>query len=58
VIRPATPLFPERHLYFRSGGEMRAFVLTGRRQMALAGGLGAAGLWMGSSAPAPTPGPG
>lgn len=40
-------LFPERHLYVRSGGEMKAFVLSPRRQMALACGIGAAGLWMG-----------
>jgi murein DD-endopeptidase MepM/ murein hydrolase activator NlpD len=38
--------FPERHVYLRSGGEMRSFVLTSGRQMALAG-VGAALLvWM------------
>jgi murein DD-endopeptidase MepM/ murein hydrolase activator NlpD len=40
-------LFPERRLYVRSGGEMRAYVLSPRRQMAAAGALGAAALWMG-----------
>jgi murein DD-endopeptidase MepM/ murein hydrolase activator NlpD len=40
-------LFPERHLYLRSGGEMRGFVLTTERQLLMAGGVAAAGLWMG-----------
>lgn len=40
-------LFPERHLYLRSGGEMRAFVLTRRKQMAAAAGVAVAALWMG-----------
>ncbi|HKR90249.1 MAG TPA: DUF5930 domain-containing protein, partial [Phenylobacterium sp.] len=40
-------LFPERHLYVRQGGEMRAFVLTRRTQMLAAGGAAAAALWMG-----------
>ncbi len=40
-------LFPERHLYVRSGGAMRAFVLTTRKQMIVAGGIGAASLWTG-----------
>jgi len=39
--------FPERHLYLRQGGEMHAFVLTGRKQMMVAGGLAGAALWMG-----------
>ena len=39
--------FPERHLYVRQGGQMRAFVLTQRRQMMVAGGVAAAALWMG-----------
>jgi murein DD-endopeptidase MepM/ murein hydrolase activator NlpD len=39
--------FPERHLYVRQGGQMRAFVLTQRRQMVMAGGVAAAALWMG-----------
>jgi murein DD-endopeptidase MepM/ murein hydrolase activator NlpD len=45
--RSLEQLFPERHLYVRSGGEMRAFVLTTRKQMAAAGGVAAAALWMG-----------
>ncbi len=40
-------LFPERHLYLRSGGEMRGFVLTTERQLLLAAGVAAAALWMG-----------
>jgi len=40
-------LFPERHLYVRSGGEMRAFTLTSGRQLALAAGVAATALWMG-----------
>lgn len=40
-------LFPERHLYVRQGGRMRAFVLSQKKQMAVAGGLACAGLWMG-----------
>lgn len=39
--------FPERHLYVRQGGEMRAFVLSQRKQMIAAGGLAGAALWMG-----------
>jgi len=39
--------FPERHLYVRSGGEMRAYVLTPRKQMIAAGAVGGAALWMG-----------
>jgi murein DD-endopeptidase MepM/ murein hydrolase activator NlpD len=42
-------LFPERHLYLRSGGEMRGFVLTTERQLLMAGGVAAAALWMGVS---------
>jgi murein DD-endopeptidase MepM/ murein hydrolase activator NlpD len=40
-------LFPERHLYVRSGGEMKGFVLTARKQMVVASGVAAAALWMG-----------
>jgi murein DD-endopeptidase MepM/ murein hydrolase activator NlpD len=39
--------FPERHLYVRSGGAMKAYVLTTRGQLLIAGGVGAAALWMG-----------
>lgn len=42
-------LFPERHLYLRSGGEMRGFVLTTERQLLMAGGVAVAALWMGAS---------
>jgi murein DD-endopeptidase MepM/ murein hydrolase activator NlpD len=39
--------FPERHLYVRSGGAMKAYVLTPKIQILVAGGVGAAALWMG-----------
>jgi murein DD-endopeptidase MepM/ murein hydrolase activator NlpD len=39
-------LFPERHLYLRSGGEMRGFVLTTERQLMIAGTLAATALWL------------
>lgn len=42
-------LFPERHLYLRSGGEMRGYVLTTERQLLIAGGVAVAALWMGVS---------
>jgi murein DD-endopeptidase MepM/ murein hydrolase activator NlpD len=45
--RAAEALFPERHLYVRSGGAMKAYVLSSKKQMLLAGGVGAAALWMG-----------
>jgi murein DD-endopeptidase MepM/ murein hydrolase activator NlpD len=45
--RSLVELFPERHLYVRSGGEMKGYVLTPRKQMIAAGGLSAAALWMG-----------
>jgi murein DD-endopeptidase MepM/ murein hydrolase activator NlpD len=47
--RSLVELFPERHLYVRSGGEMRSFVLTTGRQMMIAGGVAAGALWMGVS---------
>lgn len=47
--RSLDDLFPERHLYIRSGGEMRSFVLTTGRQMVIAGGVAAGALWMGVS---------
>jgi murein DD-endopeptidase MepM/ murein hydrolase activator NlpD len=40
-------LFPERHLYVRQGGRMHSLVLSQKKQMLMAGGLAAAGLWMG-----------
>ena len=42
-------LFPERHLYLRSGGQMRGYVLTTERQLLIAGVIGAAAVWMGVS---------
>jgi murein DD-endopeptidase MepM/ murein hydrolase activator NlpD len=40
-------LFRERHLYVRSGGEMRAYVLSPRKQAIAAAVMGGAALWMG-----------
>jgi murein DD-endopeptidase MepM/ murein hydrolase activator NlpD len=45
--RSLEELFPERHLYVRSGGAMKAYVLSTRKQMFAAGGVAAAALWMG-----------
>jgi murein DD-endopeptidase MepM/ murein hydrolase activator NlpD len=39
--------FPERHLYVRSGGQMRGYVLTTKKQLMFASGVAAASLWMG-----------
>jgi len=47
VRRRLDELFPERHLYVRSGGEMKGYVLTPRKQMLAASGVAAAALWMG-----------
>lgn len=40
-------LFPERHLYVRSGGEMRGYVFSTGKQLVCATGVAAAALWMG-----------
>jgi murein DD-endopeptidase MepM/ murein hydrolase activator NlpD len=40
-------LFPERHVYLRSGGEMRGFVLSTKRQLTLVGALVGAVVWTG-----------
>jgi murein DD-endopeptidase MepM/ murein hydrolase activator NlpD len=40
-------LFPERHIYMRSAGEMRGLVLTTGKQVAMAAGAAALALWMG-----------
>lgn len=40
-------LFPERHLYVRSGGAMKGYVLSTNKQVVAASGLAAAALWMG-----------
>ncbi len=45
--RSIEDLFPERHLYVRSGGEMKGYVLTPRKQMIAAAGVSAAALWVG-----------
>ncbi|MBL8772905.1 MAG: M23 family metallopeptidase [Phenylobacterium sp.] len=47
--RALVELFPERHLYVRSGGAMKAFVLTTRKQMLIAAGVAGGALWMGVS---------
>ena len=39
LLRSVVELFPERHLYVRSGGAMKAFVLTSKKQMVLAAGV-------------------
>jgi murein DD-endopeptidase MepM/ murein hydrolase activator NlpD len=45
--RSLLELFPERHLYVRSGGEMKGYVLSPKAQMIAAAGVSAAALWMG-----------
>lgn len=40
-------LFPERHLYVRSGGEIRGYILTTRKQLMIASGVAVASLWLG-----------
>ena len=40
-------LFPERHLYVRSGGEIRGFVLSSGKQATAAGVVCAVAVWMG-----------
>jgi murein DD-endopeptidase MepM/ murein hydrolase activator NlpD len=47
--RSLVELFPERHLYVRSGGAMKAFVLSTKKQLMIAGGVAAGALWMGVS---------
>ncbi|HEX7946602.1 MAG TPA: M23 family metallopeptidase [Phenylobacterium sp.] len=47
LLHSLVELFPERHLYVRSGGAMKAFVLTTKKQLILAGGVAVAALWMG-----------
>jgi murein DD-endopeptidase MepM/ murein hydrolase activator NlpD len=47
LCRSFVELFPERHLYVRSGGEMKGYVLTPKSQMMVATGVSAAALWMG-----------
>lgn len=45
--RTLEELFPERHLYVRSGGAMRGFVLSSSKQVAIAAGVAGGALWMG-----------
>ncbi|HZZ36637.1 MAG TPA: peptidoglycan DD-metalloendopeptidase family protein [Caulobacteraceae bacterium] len=49
LARSFEQLFPERHLYVRAGGEMRGYILTPGKQMALAGVVAACAMWMGVS---------
>ena len=49
LARSLADLFPERHLYVRSGGEMHSYVLSTGRQMAIAGVVAGCALWMGVS---------
>lgn len=42
-------VFPERHIYIRSDGEMRGFVLSTGNQTLLAGVIAVCGLWLGVS---------
>jgi len=45
--RSVEELFPERHLYVRSGGEMRGYVLSTSKQLMGAGAVAVTALWMG-----------
>jgi murein DD-endopeptidase MepM/ murein hydrolase activator NlpD len=47
IRRSVEDLFPERHLYVRTGGEMKGFVLTPRKQMAAASVVAGGALWLG-----------
>jgi murein DD-endopeptidase MepM/ murein hydrolase activator NlpD len=47
VWRSVEELFPERHLYVRSGGEMRGYVLSTGKQLMGAGVVAITALWMG-----------
>ena len=40
-------LFPERHVYIRSGGEMRGYVFSTNKQLLGAACVGVGALWMG-----------
>jgi murein DD-endopeptidase MepM/ murein hydrolase activator NlpD len=40
-------LFPERHIYIRSGGEMRGYVFSTNKQLLGAGAVAVTALWMG-----------
>jgi murein DD-endopeptidase MepM/ murein hydrolase activator NlpD len=45
--RSLEDLFPERHLYVRSGGEMRGYVFSTNKQLLCATAVAGAALWMG-----------
>ncbi|MBO9709451.1 MAG: M23 family metallopeptidase [Caulobacter sp.] len=45
--RSLEDLFPERHLYVRSGGEMRGYVFSTNKQLLCATAIAGAALWMG-----------
>ena len=45
--RSVEALFPERHLYVRSGGEMKTYLLTPGKQLAAASVVLACAMWMG-----------
>lgn len=47
LLHSLVSLFPERHLYIRSDGAMKAFVLTTKKQLVLAACVAGAALWMG-----------
>ncbi|MHB8529634.1 MAG: M23 family metallopeptidase [Caulobacteraceae bacterium] len=49
LARSLADLFPERHLYLRSGGEMRGYVLTTPLQLKFAAAVAVLALWMGIS---------
>src|SRR5450631_3397167 len=41
--------FPERHLYVRSGGEMRGYALSTNRQLSIAAAVAVVAVWLGIS---------
>ena len=47
--RSLEAFFPERHLYVRSGGEMRGYVLTTSKQLMAAAAVAVVALWLGVS---------
>ena len=47
IRRALEELFPERHLYIRSGGEMRGYVFSTNKQLLGAAGVAVSALWMG-----------
>ena len=47
IRRALEAWFPERDLYVRSGGQMKAFALSTSKQVALSGVVAGAALWTG-----------